>query len=142
MRIFLLVVPLFLVSKFALASGSEEFAGVARIKTQPGYVLVADAFLHGESSAISSTTTLVNQELSYFSYPSPTDSRSRTYFFYAQLLTLEFICAVLVNGKEVSRSISVVEIKAEPGQIYIAKPEYVENYANCETNVLPQQRSN
>ena len=138
MRSFLFVVSLVLVGELALASDFENFAGVVRIQTQTGPVIVGDAFLHGESSAISSITSLVNQDLSYYSYPSPSDSRAKTYFFYAQLLKLEFTCAVLVNGREFSKNSSVVEIEAEPGQIYVAKPEYVENYSNCETSVLPQ----
>jgi len=142
MKLCLLAVSLILVCEFALAVGSESFAGVVRIQTQPGSVIVGDAFLHGESSAITSITTLENEELSYFSYPSPTNSQAATYFFYAQFLILEFTCAVLVNGKEVSRNTSVVEIEAEPGQVYVAKPEYLENYLSCETNFLPQQRPN
>jgi len=143
MRLLAVLVVFILPFELLVAGESAEYSSVARIKIQPGPLIVGDSLLSGEASSISVISALVNEEAAYFSYPSPIQgSNVTTYFFYARNLTVEFRCVILENEVEVAANISRVRVELEPGALYFAVPAFLDNYSSCETNVVPQPRPN
>lgn len=119
-------------------AAASTYSGVARLQVRSGTTLFLDSVKEDGSAVITSATRLVNEDVSYYWYPSPLPGGVlKTYFVYARDVRLTFECSLSLNGEVTYRESETVQVHLAPGLLYVAKPVFSNNHSKCHTDVSP-----